>query len=90
VFKAALRLTTGDEKITASKPERARHPTTLRSQQERAWLPERQKSHDGICDLGGYAVAVPSHAVGAITVEIHPHRVEPDAVMCGQHRTSVL
>ena len=84
MLEAALRPAAGDEKVAMTKLERTRPPTSLRAQQERAWLTERHEGDDGIHDLGGYAVAVPGDAVGAVAVEIDPHRVEPDFVVRGQ------
>ena len=73
-----------------TEPERARLPTPQRAQQEPAWLAERHEGHDGIHDFGGYAVAVPSDAVGAVAVEIDPHRIERHLVTRGQRRPSVF
>jgi hypothetical protein len=73
-----------------TEPERTRVPTSLRAQQEGAWLTERHEGHYGIRDLGRYAVTVPGNAVGAVAVEIDPHRIERDVVVRGQRRASVL
>src|SRR5277367_230838 len=86
VLEAALCLATGDEQVPLPELEGARPPSSLRPEEEFAWLTERHQCDDGIHDLGRYAIAVPGDAVGAVAVEIDAHRVERDAVACGQRR----
>jgi hypothetical protein len=85
VLEAALRGSTGDKKVAMTEPEGAGPPTSLRAQEERARLAE---GHEGIHDLGRYAVAVPGNTVGAVAIEIDPHRVELDFVVRGERHAS--
>lgn len=90
VLEATLGLTAGHEEISLTKLEDARPPASSWPQKELAWLAQGHHSHDGVSNLARDPVSMPGHAVCAVSVEVDPHGVEPNAIAPGQRRTSVL
>ena len=90
VLEATLCLTAGHEEVASAQLEGAGGTSSPRSEQEFPGLSQGHQSNHGVLDLARYPIAMPSHAVSAVSVEVDPHGVELDAVLRRQGRPSVF
>jgi hypothetical protein len=90
VLEATLRLATRHEEVALTKLEDPRPAASMRTEEKIAGLTQGHQSHHGVQDLSGNPIAMPSHAVSAVSIEVDPHGVELNAIPFGQCRTSAL